>query len=79
MLKEDWPVRVEVDDPNITAIWPLSSYVEIIEDLPDGGAMVHANLPSGMRVGRISAETLAERNDWKLNIRTRVRRMLIAE
>lgn len=59
---------MEVDEDGITAIWPLSSRVEIMEDLPDGGALVRVWL-SRVRNGRISAETLAKRDDWNFSLK----------
>jgi len=71
---DDDPVRVEVDEPGISAIWPLSRKVEIMEGLPDGGARVRVHLASGVRDGRISGTTLAQRDDWDLNLRVVVSR-----
>ncbi len=71
-------MRVEVDESETTAIWPLSSKVEIMEDLPDGGAEVRVWL-SRVRIGRISAETVAQRTDWNVNIKAMARRTVKQE
>jgi hypothetical protein len=73
---DDEPIRVEVDEPGIPAIWPLSGNVEIMEDLPDGGARVRVHQKSGVRIGRISARTLASRDDWDVNLRVHMQRAI---